>query len=363
MKKLIFTLMTCAAIVSCSKSDIIYDDFQQEIGFSVIASNSTKSVAGYNGNTFDCVFPIDIDLYVFANASNDAGTAWDAPYFQNAKFTHGSKGSEGTQGTPAVNTPGAYEGDPARYWPNVKTLKFAGYSDACGVSKTTATMNFATNTLTIPSYTQDNSATYSAEGENDLMWFPCDGTPYGKRADEIAAQMKHACSWITINVYGDDVTATYTTGEGDDDEIHTGWTLKSLKVKSIYHTGNAVCGESTATWNTLSNEKDEFYYNGGTTFTETATEYAAVANNFIVIPQTPTSLDVTYTFVSDATNGLSLTETKNIPLTLDGAAAWQSGYHYIYNIKITATEILIDPYVEKWTPYDGNDIEKDTDEE
>lgn len=366
MKKLLFTLMTCAAIVSCSKSDVIYDDFQQEIGFTAVASNSTKSVAGYNGNTFDGVFPTNIDLYVFANAQDEENgellSSWNTPYFKNAKFVYDEEaGVDDTQGSnPAIPTEGAYEGETPRYWPNVKSLKFAGYSDACGVDKTTPTMDFENNILTIPLYTQNNS-TYSAEGANDLMWF-INTDSYTKQANEVPAQMKHACSWITINVYGDDVTATYTTGEGDDAENHTGWTLNSLKVKSIYHTGNAVCGESTATWNTLSNIKDEFYYNGGTTFTETATEYAAVANNFIVIPQTPTSLDVTYTFVSDATNGLSLTETKNIPLTFDGAAAWQSGYHYIYNIKITATEILIDPVVVDWSAYTGNTIDKDTDE-
>ena len=354
MKKLLLSIFAVAILFSCSKSDIIYDDFKQEIGFSAVASNSTKSVAGYDGNTFDGVFPTEIDLYVFANAQDEEDgkllSSWNTPYFKNAKFVYDEEaGVDDTQGSnPAIPPEGAYEGETPRYWPNVKSLKFAGYSSAYDFdnASTKPSMNAAFTELTLPAYTQDN--TKSAEGANDLMWF-INPNSYTKQANEVPAQMKHACSWITINVWGDNVTAD-------------NWTLNSLLVKDIYCTGNVVCGSSTASWNTLSNKKAEFYYNGGTTFTETATEYATfaktateyetIANNFIVIPQAPTSVDVTYTYVSDAANNLSLTETKNIPLTFDGDAAWQSGYHYIYNIKITATEILIDPYVVEWTEHD-----------
>ncbi|MBR5240361.1 MAG: hypothetical protein IKW05_00340, partial [Muribaculaceae bacterium] len=79
-----------------------------------------------------------------------AGTAWEDPYFENAKFVYNESKDVNT----AVK--GAYAGDPTRYWPNVKTLKFAGYSDACGVAKN-AEMDFADNELTIPTYTQDNA--------------------------------------------------------------------------------------------------------------------------------------------------------------------------------------------------------------
>lgn len=358
MKKLFIALMACAAIVSCSKSDVVYDNGQSEIAFSPVAQNTTKSVAGYNGDDFDGVFPTDIDLYVFANAvegtysANNSGAA----YFQNALFKWDEdKGSEATQpngATPNYPTTGAYAGNPTRYWPNVKKLIFAGYSDACGVDKATATMDFATNTLTIPSYTQNNE-TYVNEGTNDLMWFPCDGTAYDKSANEIAAAMKHACSWITIKVKGDGVTGV--TGST--------WTLDKLTVNNLVHTGKVECGSASASW-TIANDatkKNEDYYapTSGTSFTQTATKYEKTANNFIVIPQAPTTLDVTYTYTSDAANNIKLTETKNISLKYDEAGtAWQSGYHYIYTITITATEILIDPYVVDWTSYTGNEIEK-----
>ena len=116
-------MMAVAALAACTKSEVQYEP-AGEIAFAPVAKNVTKSVAGYEGETFDGVFPTNVNLYVFANASNDAGTAWDAPYFENAKFVYNESKDVNT----AVK--GAYAGDPTRYWPNVKTLKFAGYSDA-----------------------------------------------------------------------------------------------------------------------------------------------------------------------------------------------------------------------------------------
>ena len=331
-------MMAVAALAACTKSEVQYEP-AGEIAFAPVAKNVTKSVAGYNDETFDGVFPTNVNLYVFANASNDAGTAWDAPYFENAKFVYNESKDVNT----AVK--GAYAGDPTRYWPNVKTLKFAGYSDACNVSTLTPTMNKEFTALTINGYVQDN--TQITEGANDLMWFPCDGQAYTKQANEIAAQMKHACSWITINVAGDDVTAG-------------NWTLNSLVVKTLKHSGNVDCNATTAQWTLTGVGADEEYYKPttGTTFTEEYLKYEKNTNNFIVLPQEPTDLEVNYTYTSDATNNLTLTETKSVSLDYDAAGtAWQPGVHYIYNVLITASEILIDPVVVDWTNY-GNEIDK-----
>ena len=349
MKKIFFSLAAIAALAACSKSEIAYEQ-TGEIKLAPVTSNTTKSVAGYNGNTFDGIFPTEIDLYVFANAGEkgSAANAHNEPYFRNAQFewfTTDQKQNATNDKAPG----GAYAGNPTRYWPNVKTLVFAGYSDACDLSKTTPTMNFVDNVLIIPAYVQDN-ATYKAEGANDLMWFPRT-IPYSKQTSEIVTDMKHACSWITVNVKGDDVTATYTT-EGNPAVTHTGWTLKSLVVKNIAHKGTAECGAESAVWYGLDNYSDEEYRATDATFTKDFAEYYKdAANNFIVIPQTPTTLEVTYSYNSDT--DIVFSETKSISLDYDGGdganAAWQSGVHYIYNLTITATEILIDPVVVKWT--------------
>lgn len=363
MKKLILSIVAVAALISCSKSDITYDNQETQIGFSPVANNITKTVAGYNGDSFDGIFPTNLNLYVFANAleGDYSSTNYGSPYFENALFKWGeNKGTTAYVGT--TPTAGAYYGDPTRYWPNVKKLIFAGYSNACNIDDiaVNSTVNFSTNTVTINGYTQNNSNT-TVEGTNDLMWFSA-SSAYTKQAAEIVANMKHACSWITIKVVGDGVTG----GK---------WVLNSLTINDLIHNSTKVeLGESAAAW-TLPNQPtltDEVVYSNGTTFipapstgsnpSSTAAKFENIANNTIVIPQTPTSLDITYTYVSDATNNLKLTETKTVPLqyTASGTTntAWQSGVHYIYTITITATEILIDPVVVDWTNYTGNEIQK-----
>ena len=347
MKKIIIPMMAVAALAACTKSEVQYET-AGEIAFAPVAKNVTKSVAGYNGETFDGAFPTAVNLYVFANASNDAGTAWDAPYFKNAKFVYNESKDVNT----AVK--GAYAGDPTRYWPNVKTLKFAGYSDACGVEKN-ATMDFANDELTIPAYTQDN-ANYTTEGANDLMWFSRTEA-YSKQATEIAAQMKHACSWITIKV---------AVAENIKDN---GYKLNKLEVLNLIHEGSVTCSKSAKWKFEESPEKTpETYYENkdGKELTTSYVKYEpeGIINNFIVLPQSPDKLNVTYTYVSqdnpEGVADLTLTETAPVSLALADNTEWLPGVHYIYNVLITATEILIDPKVVTWTE-SVYDADKDKD--
>ena len=351
MKKIIISMMAVAALAACTKSEVQYEP-AGEISFAPVAKNVTKSVAGYDEDgAFDGVFPTEIDLYVFANAGTGAAAAHDEEYFKNALFQWQTEKNHLD-----VAAGGAYAGQPTRYWPNVKTLVFAGYSDACGLDTTTPEMDFEQNVLTIPSYTQNNED-YELEGENDLMWFPCDNEAYSKQTNEVVAQMKHACSWITINVAGDATTSG-------------NWILNSLVLKNLAHTGKVECGLTAATWSSFAAYDDEDYYNAqttedfnpaeGTEFTTALKEYYKTeANNFIVIPQEPVVLEVTYSYESDT--NITFSETKQIPLDYDGVdgtnTAWVWGTHYIYNITITASEILIDPVVVDWT--NGGTYEKE----
>jgi hypothetical protein len=349
MKKILFSLCALAAIAACTKSEVQYEP-SGEISFAPVAKTLSKSVAGYkdDGTAFDGIFPTGVNLYVFANASNDDGDAWKDPYFANALFKWDSaKSKEDVQGT--VATEGAYAGDPTRYWPNVKTLKFIGYSAACNVAATDGTATTAKvdddfTTLTISDYTQDNTKT--EEGANDLMWFPTT-QEYGKRANEIAVQMKHACSWITINV------AKHSSLNNIE------YKLNKLELDEFNHSGEVVCATTGATWakNKLGNPETEVYceVTRDNEITTDHKNFETAKNNFIVIPQTPVDLNVTYTYTSDdlgtsdTSDDLKLQETASVSLALANNADWVAGIHYIYNVTITATEILIDPVVVDWT--------------
>ena len=363
MKKIFFSLVAIAALAACSKSEIAYEQ-TGEIAFSPVAKPVTKSVAGYdygtsdtyhtdgNDGKFDGVFPTGVNLYIFANAQDEDADgvlqdSWTSAYFQNALFVHTSaKGTENTQNS--VPTAGAYAGDPTRYWPNVKTLKFVGYSAACNVTSLTPTVANDLSTLTIAGYVQDNAKT--AEGANDLMWFPVTEA-YGKAEGEIPAQMKHACSWITINV------------AVADNIKDNGYKLNKLEALQLIHEGEVECSATAANW-TFDDEPtkaNETYFENaaGVALSTAATKHENTPNNFIVLPQTPVDLNVTYTYTSDAVHSLTLTETKPVSLKFNGETAWAAGVHYIYNITITATEILIDPVVVDWTNFNGNNIDKE----
>ena len=335
MKKIFFSLVALAALAACSKSEVEYTD-QVEIGFAPVAHNVTKSVAGLptSNDSHDETFPTTQALFIYANAQeqNAAGALVDGRfpdvYFKKAQFEWRGDSN-------------IYDGTPAQYWPNVKSLIFAGYSEACNSAALTPTMDFVDNELTIAGYVQDNTMT--EPGANDLMWFPWDGASYSRRSTAVNVTLKHACSWITVKVIGD-----ATTGEN--------YKLHDLTINNLYHKGTAVCDETKALWDDYVTESkwNEIIYSNtpGATFPKSgaAVVFENVPNNFVVIPQTPTTIDVTYSYYAQAGADLITETVKNLPLAVGegDANVWESGKHYIYTITITATEILVAPKVEGW---------------
>ncbi|MBR5563678.1 MAG: fimbrillin family protein [Bacteroidales bacterium] len=334
MKKIFFSLVAIAAIAACSKSEVEYTD-QVEIGFAPVAHNVTKSVAGLpTTDGHDETFPTTQDLFIYANAQeqNAAGALVDGSfpdvYFKKAQFEWRGDSN-------------IYDGTPAQYWPNVKSLIFAGYSEACNSAALTPTMDFVANELTIAGYVQDNTMT--EPGKNDLMWFPWDGASYSRRSTAVNVTLKHACSWITVKVIGD-----ATTG--------VNYKLHDLTINNLYHKGTAVCDDTKALWDDYVTESkwNEIIYSNtpGATFPKSgdAVVFENVPNNFVVIPQTPTTIDVTYSYYAQAGADLITETVKNLPLAVGegDANVWESGKHYIYTITITATEILVAPKVEGW---------------
>ena len=220
MKKIFFSLVALAALAACSKSEVEYTD-QVEIGFAPVAHNVTKSVAGLpTTDGHDETFPTTQDLFIYANAQeqNAAGAlvngSFPDVYFKKAQFEWRGDSN-------------IYDGTPAQYWPNVKSLIFAGYSEACNSASLTPVMDFNANELTIAGYVQDNGASYTDPGKNDLMWFPWDGASYSRRSTAVNVTLKHACSWITVKVIGD-----ATTGEN--------YKLHDLTINNLYHKGTAL---------------------------------------------------------------------------------------------------------------------------
>lgn len=360
MKKIFFSIVAIAALAACTKSEVAYEP-TDEIGFSVVAGNITKSVV--DGN----VYPTTLDMYVFAETTDNSDA--EANYILNAPFAHR---------TEKVGTTDVWGGkDQSFYWPNVKKLHFAGYSDA---GNATGSYNCQTGVLSITDYTPKKGTEADAEGANDLMWFPSteltNSDGYGKLVNDfVPVYMYHTCAWITFIVKGDGPT------------IDT-YTVTNLTMTGIDQTADVTCsatgdGENyenivpTIVWNNNTDqtvaadaseaEKQAILYEVPVKSTgivldangkdvETDGVYVPTANaggNVVVIPQVPGKLNLTYSYTSttgdtieETVEGLDLALATNdaTPPTA-GPAKWLPGKHYIYTITIKANEILIAPSV------------------
>ena len=361
MKMIFFSIVAIAAIAACTKSEVAYEP-TDEIGFSVVAGNITKSVV--DGN----VYPTSLDMYVFAETTDNS--ADEANYILNGQFTHR---------TNKVDETDVWGGVTPYYWPNVKTLHFAGYSNSGNVNTATATYNCTDDKLTIEGY---NPGTATAEGANDLMWFPSTKytktAGYGKGDKYVPVYMYHTCAWITFIVKGEGPTVdTYTvtnltmtgidktanvtcsaTGDGEDYEnivptiVWTANTDKTVAADATEAQKQAIeyvvpMSSNIALDAVGKNVETNAAYNPAVT----------AGKNVVVIPQVPGKLNLTYTYKSTTLDDIVETvEGLDLALAIDpnsadpanptkGPAEWLPGKHYIYTITIKANEILIAPSV------------------
>ena len=338
MKKIFISLVAIAAIAACSKSEVEYTD-QAEISFAPVSKLSTKAAVE------DTDYPDALNMYVFANAGldgTDDNTTVDRTectdtYLVNAEFVHRTE----------LNTD-VFGGATPYYWPNVKSLWFAGISASGNINNgATPAVNFETNTISVPGYAPGTGTTTA--GDNDLMYFVPVG-PYSKAANagtSIPVTMKHACSWITVKVAGNTVSgATNTT-----------WEVIDLKITDLALSGNLTVEDGEVEWEEAA-ATGVFGLKTATSNVKLTTIHTDLltATNAIVIPQAPATLYVKYQYVSQpAQNGqaaIVTTEETTIPLAYNGNAEWLPGYHYTYDLTISAEEILLTPSADTWVDYD-----------
>lgn len=156
MKRL-FILASAAivAIASCSKTQVVYNDAPEEIGFKQINSVMTKATAPLTGT-----------MGVIAHLSGNA-------YFPNTEFTYDTD---------------KWKGNPARYWPTTGTLDFTVYAPY------NANASYTANVLTLPTVTAADALYY---GDKRYV-----GTA---KADKVPVLMKHAAAKIEVQVKGADI--------------------------------------------------------------------------------------------------------------------------------------------------------------
>ena len=314
-----------------------------------------ETKAAVTGETYRSNLP----FYAFANAKTDGANYFVSKYFEKVLFVP----KEGVTTTNENKTLQVYGGENPQYWPNVNPLIFAGLTksgniEALPVNDYNVDSRIETadelSKIEVYGYVQPWSITEAVE--NDFMYFFADNNNAGftKSASEVVPVMKHACSWITINIKADSELVSY-------------W--GNLKVTDIHFEELHLCGNATLRCDRetdASNPAVSWEVSGAATpsvkifeegknptnnFSNAVTAefktFESVTNNTIVIPQAPTELSVTYTYTTAA--GLAnFQETKILSLNYDGDNAWAPGKHYTYDLTLTATEIKIAPSSSNW---------------
>ena len=197
MKK-IFILATAAivAFASCTKSEVVYNQGQQEIGFRQFTGSMTKADA-------DALSGYASTMGVFAYHNGTSS------YITNSSFKE-------------TTTPGIWGGSPTKYyWPLQGTLDFTVYAphQASGVDYTLADKKL--------SVTIADNKTEQVDYLYGKKWY----NETSKMAS-VPVILKHALSKVTINV------------GANENSI---FTVSSVLLKDTYQTGSYEVSYTTAT--------------------------------------------------------------------------------------------------------------------
>ena len=287
------------ALASCSKTQVVYNDAPEEIGFKAVSGVMTKAALGDQGHT---------TMGVFANYTDDK-----VVYFDDAMFV------EGTEWT----------GSPAQYWPLTGSLDFAFYApyDADAASRVYTTTSPAANKMSI---IVDNSTT-------QVDWLYGAAMTTGTKASavaDISPTMKHLLAKIEINVKG---STSVTINE---------ITLTDTEQKETATIDYANSGALSWT-NTNATVDWEFLANTSPTTAPFTLSGTAKTFTCYVIPSAQTSFVLDYK--------ISGVDAPDHTHSLTAHGNWYAGKKYVYNITVNPGEIKFTPTVTDW---DG-DINED----
>lgn len=280
-----------AALASCSKTEVINNEPQKEIGFKAITSVATKAEqTTANLGT--------MGVYAYLNEGKSA-------YFGNTQFAKGA-------GDLWVATP-------SKYWPLVHTLDFVVYAPyaaegtSCDSANKTLTVNTTNAGLT--EITDQTDFLYGKEYYDNT-----DDKGYGKGNEYVPVDLKHAQAKIIVTF----------TGTGDV-------TLNEAKLTSVSLAGKYTVDykETTpvAVWSAQSLGVD-----------------VTMASGYgLLNPKTYTLLAVPSPVASKITFNYTLAGGAPLNHTID-LTTWEPGKEYTYNITITPKEIKFKPNVIEWEP-------------
>ena len=300
MKRFFICAAAIVALASCSKTEVVNNEPQKEIGFKAVTGVVTKAEQTTANLGTMCV-------YAFLNEDK-------AEYFGNTQFAEG--------------TGDLWVATPAKYWPLVHTLDFVVYAPyAANGTECNSSTKILTVSTSNKGYTEITNQTdflYGAEYYDNT-----DDKGYGKGNAYVPVNLKHAQAKIVVNF----------TGDGNV-------TLNDAKLTGVALTGKYTVDYTqtppVAAWSDHADETD----------VTMATDYGLDNAN----PMTYTLLAVPYTTASTITFKYTLPECAPLNHTID-LAPWEPGKQYTYNITISPKEIKFKPEVTTWEPLLGAEVE------
>ena len=300
MKKFFFCAAAAiVALASCSKTQIVYNDAPQEIGFKAVSGVMTKAPIT------DTTFPENQPITVYAWNNSDK-----AAYFGPVDFAKNGI---------------IWKGRVAQYYPTNGSLDFVAYTNESSVvSLTTPTANDSyTYTLT------DNSSFQHDFMVSDYI------VGKSSSSDAVGIPFSHALALVEVNFKctGADVTVKSVTLSG---------TKQAGSVTVTYtnaDTANSDVEPTIGAWNVTGDPKS---LSASGNLSLTAGENSAKNfANFLVVPETSTGKNLSITYVL---NGNTFTDSINLS-TIDNATNWQIGKKHVFNITIGLEEITFSPSI------------------
>ena len=325
MKRFFFSVLAVGALVACTKSEVKYEG-ESEIAFRPVASVATKANVMHAIDGTEYPANETFKVYAYWKSDKVAGTdhsefAGAAEYIKGQEF---AKAVDGALWRGAVKP---------YYWPKTGSMVFACLSPA------DAPVTNITHNVVNDQFVFGYASPATTAETIDLMWTDATVSYNEKTAvPGVPVTFKHALSWITFKVKGDEVTSG---GK---------FVINNLTINEVIPQGSFL--SAGREWQITGSPVDVTVFDGEKNLTTEPVVIENVDRGTLVIPQINNTKN--YKATIEFTNNLGDTVIKEV-VTVDLGKGWEIGKHYTYYITMTASEILISPEVVDWVEVDPAD--------
>lgn len=325
MKKFFFSILAVGAIVACTKSEVKYEG-ESEIAFRPVASVATKANVMHAIDGTDYPAAETFKVYAYWKSDKVAGTD-HSEFADAAKYIDGKEFAKSVDGTLWRGAEKPY------YWPKTGSMVFACLSPA------DAPVTNITHNVVNDQFVFGYASPATTAETIDLMWTDATVSYNEKTAvPGVPVTFKHALSWITFKVKGDEVTS------GGN------FVINNLTINEVKPQGSFL--SAGREWQITGSPVDVTVFDGEKNLTTEPVVIENVDRGTLVIPQVNDTKN--YKATIKFTNNLGDEVIKEV-VTVDLGKGWEIGKHYTYYITFTAKEILIEPHMEDWVEVDAAD--------